>query len=131
METVITITWREVVLVSALMVLVYLGGMLVGMIRARERASGGDSSLEECRKLHVELDELRDRVAAMDKAPGHREEDPSTGEESLYIHAQRLMQEGFRADEVADRLALSRAEIDLLAALQREQGKRASLTDTV
>lgn len=124
MEMAITITWREVVLISAFAVLVYLGGMLVGMIRARERAGGVDSS----GKIRTDIEALRARVASLEKARGDPVEPEAAAEESLYSHAQRLIQEGFPADEVADRLALSRAEIDLLAALQREQGTTASRT---
>ncbi|MBK6741802.1 MAG: DUF2802 domain-containing protein [Hydrogenophilales bacterium] len=72
-----------------------------------------------------EIESLRQRVAYLEnRLPSQAISDPDEPEDALYGRATRLLSQGLAPDEVADRLGLSRAEIDLIAVLQRAPSLR-------
>ncbi len=117
MELNLVVTWREAVVLLALVALVYLAGVLLGMIRGRsnhEKPSNPDAGFS---RMRTEIETLRLRVDAIEKnlSNSHHAESPSA--DPIYDSAQRLIKQGLTADEVAGRLGLSRAEVDLIAVL--------------
>lgn len=117
-------TWREFVLLIAFSVVVFLAGMLIGMLRRIPHRSGGTEQAVALTTLREEMEDLRRRVNELDAARPPLSEPPSTQGDPLYASAANLLGEGLHSNEVAARLGLSRAEVDLIAILHHRESAR-------
>ncbi len=104
-----------------LLLAIYLA---VRAVNAVSRAGCGASGDVDTQGLLEELASLRSRVEQIEKRLDGDSDPVATDEQdSLYQTAQRLIGDGYSVDEVAGRLGLSRAEVDLISVLQREASK--------
>ncbi len=117
MELNLVVTWREIVVLLALVILVYLAGVLLGMIRGRSNHDKPSSPDAGFSRMRTEIETLRLRVDAIEKNLSNSQHAESPSADPLYDSAQRLIKQGLSADEVAGRLGLSRAEVELIAVL--------------
>lgn len=116
----IVITWRELLLVIAVVLAVYIAEMLLVM-----RASGGLRKprwlgvIQEKKaetELRHELEALRERVAVLEasiKPGGGREE------ETPYSRAAQLARQGHDAEHLAHECGISRGEAELIVSMQK------------
>ncbi len=122
MELNLVVTWREAVVLLALVALVYLAGVLLGMIRGRSSHDKPSNPGADFSRMRTEIETLRLRVDSIEQRFQNVEESDRPSNDPLYDSAQRLIKQGLSAHEVAGRLGLSRAEVDLIAVLHRENG---------
>ncbi len=120
----IVLTWRELLVAVLLATLIYL--MEVALFSRRRRSQAGqdgDAGFEtRLVRLEQELAGLRARVEQIEaQAAGHR--GTKAPEDTPYARAMRLAMEGLPASELASRCGISRAEAELIIALQRGEGK--------
>ena len=115
----LVITWRELLIAFLLASLIYLLEVAVFSRRRRARAeTAADPTLAEIARLRDELAVLRQRLDTVESrlaavAAESREED------TPYSRAVRLVREGLTAQELASRCGISRAEAELIIALNR------------
>lgn len=115
----IVITWRELLLVIAVVLAVYIAEMLLVM-----RSSGGLRKprwlgmIQEKKaeaELRRELEALRERVARLEasiKAGGDEEDTP-------YNRAILLARQGHDAKRLAEECGISRGEAELIVSMQK------------
>ena len=115
----IVITWRELLLVIAVVLAVYIAEMLLVM-----RASGGLRKprwlgmIQEKKaetELRRELEALRERVARLEssiKAGGDEEDTP-------YNRAILLARQGYDAKRLSEECGISRGEAELIVSMQK------------
>ena len=127
----IVITWRELLIVVALVLGIYVAELLL-LLRAnksgesrfpwRRGAAEGmrDKRLES---LEAEIKELRQRVEEAERT-AHDRSLPSAvpvgaGGQSAYGQAIEMAQQGMAVDAVAARCGISRGEAELIVAMHR------------
>jgi hypothetical protein len=115
-------TWREGILLIALGILVYLAGVLFGMARKLARVSSAPERDVLLTGLCAEVEALKARVELLEEGTPARPEGVGSAADPLYESAQKLIKQGVGVDEVAARLGLSHAEVDLIAVLHRDRG---------
>lgn len=117
----LVVSERELLIAVALTAIVYLTLLLIALVRRPWRATPAQSILSA--DIYAEMAELRQRVEMLELAHSQRAES-SVGvpDDPVYASADRLIKQGVAAEEVAGRLGLSRAEVDLIAVLQRDKG---------
>jgi cell division protein FtsB len=118
----INITWREAVLLAALgIVLILIASLIVPLWRRADTRSTPDADEGEHRRLSARVDHLEARLAALEtRLASTSSDNQDAPEPTLYETAQALLDRGLDVAEVAHRLGLSTAEVDLLAAMRRE-----------
>ena len=116
----IVITWRELLVVVALILAVYIAEMLL-MLRA-----GGElrkprwlGMLREKKlelELRAEIEALEQRVAGVEAKLGHIEEESTAGE-TPYQRAIHLARQGKGAAQIAENCGISRGEAELIVSM--------------
>lgn len=120
----IVISERELLIAVALTALVYVL-LLLGLLLRRHWRGAAQTSAphDELAPLRAELSGLRQRVEQLEAQIARGAEvSAEAPDDPVYASADRLIKQGLSADEVAGRLGLSRAEVDLIAVLQRDKG---------
>ncbi len=118
MEGAFVLTWKEI-LIGAIVVLgVYIAELLLLMYASRGRGvavwrRGGQA--RELAELKRELAELKERLARLENAAAAAPEEPVTP----YTKAFNLAKQGLDVAEVAASCGISRAEAELIVAMQR------------
>lgn len=113
MEGAFVITWKEL-LVAAIVVLgVYIAELLLLMHSGRGRRGTQARELAELRR---ELAEMKNRLDRLETAKAAEAEEEGT---TPYARAFRLARQGMGVAEVAAACGISRAEAELIVAMQR------------
>lgn len=130
----LVVTQRELLIAVVLAALIYLLASALGAWRAARGANPGEprseasmlpaaASATELAETQERLVKLGQRVEALERMLGARGDDPPTLDDPVYGPAALMVKQGMPVDEVASRLGLSRAEIDLIEVLH---GKHAA-----
>ena len=122
-----TVTDRDLFIATVTAILVFIAMLLAvwGLLR-RMRTEHPIQSLQVTGlpdRINLELRQLQQRVTHLESrlASLKNDEQESLGEDSFYGTAVKMLKQGFSADEVAARLGISKAEIDLLATLHQAE----------
>lgn len=119
----IVITWRELLIAVILASLVYLLEAAVFSRRRRARTPSElaeDAATAELVRLREELATLRQRLDAVESRLATTASPPPE-EDTPYGRAVRLAREGVTAQALASRCGISRAEAELIIALNRAE----------
>lgn len=117
----IVITWRELLLVVVLILAVYIAEMLLML-----RAGGGLRKprwlglIHEKRvelELRAQLDELRQRVDALESGLGHLRLDEPPNETTPYQRAIILARQGRGPVDISETCGISRGEAELIVSI--------------
>jgi hypothetical protein len=121
----IVITWRELLLVIAVVLAVYIAEMLLVM-----RAGGGlrkprwlgliqEKKVET--ELRLEIEALRERVAMLEASVkvGDSKESKDQEKETPYTRAAQLARQGHDASRLAEECGISRGEAELIVSMQK------------
>jgi hypothetical protein len=123
----IVITWRELLLVIAVVLAVYIAEMLLVM-----RAGGGlrkprwlgliqEKKVET--ELRLEIEALRERVAMLEasvKVGDSKDKESKDKEtETPYTRAAQLARQGHDASRLAEECGISRGEAELIVSMQK------------
>jgi cell division protein FtsB len=117
----LVITWRELLIVVALVLAVYVAEVLLLTRSAGKRGLfGGD---REMKSLEAEVQALRAEVAALDERMGtlrgEFDELKRAQASTPYSQAIQLAQQGLEAGQIAANCGISRGEAELIVALNR------------
>jgi hypothetical protein len=119
------VTTRELLIGAALAAAFY---GVIYLLKWRGHANKGRLAIEddlvgEISRLSIKMQDIHERL---DRIEAHFEQVPEnnirafeTSETSTYVAADRLLTQGLSVGEVASRLGISCAEVDLIAALRR------------
>lgn len=125
MDGAFVITWKELLVGAILVLAVYIAELLLLMYSSRGRGLRIWQRGAQARELHElrkEVAELKDRVVRLEATPvparPNHEEAPSTP----YSRAFTLAKQGMDVGEVAASCGISRAEAELIVAMQRGGG---------
>ncbi len=125
MDGAFVVTWKELLIGAILVLAVYIAELLLLMYSSRGRGLRIWQRGAQARELHElrkELAELRDRLGRLEAAGAPArpaaEEEPSTP----YSRAFTLAKQGKDVQEVAASCGISRAEAELIVAMQRGGG---------
>ncbi len=122
----IVITWRELLLIIAVVLAVYIAEMLLMM-----RASGGLRKprwlgmIQEKKvelELRRDLDALQERVARLEAEIAQSKPIPSkegAEEDTPYNRAIQLARHGYDAKRLAEECGISRGEAELIVSMQK------------
>lgn len=121
MDASFVITWKELLIAGIIVLAVYIAELLLLM------SSGKSIGLAfwRGRKANFELDELKNRLAAMEIRLARLEESGDSadtfGEEASnsYGKAFKLAKQGMDVAQVAASCGISRSEAELIVAMQR------------
>lgn len=114
-----TFTGRELLLAVVLATLVYLLEVwLTSRLGKRVSASRADARIAA---LEAELEAMKLRLQALEERPP--EGSSLDTRATTYADAQRMAREGVPALELAGSLGISRAEAELIVALNRAEGQ--------
>lgn len=121
----IVITWRELLLVIAVVLAVYIAEMLLVM-----RTGGGlrkprwlgliqEKKVET--ELRLEIEALRERVAMLEASVkvGGSKESKDKETETPYTRAAQLARQGHDASRLAEECGISRGEAELIVSMQK------------
>ena len=107
---------------AAMILLVAIGYLLyalLNMLHANRRAP-----MSDIESLRVQMEALQRRLEALEsrqpQAAPVGEDEPF---DAPYASAARMLNDGIPCEEVAGRLGMSRAEVELIAVLRRESNK--------
>jgi hypothetical protein len=114
----IVITWRELLLVVALILAVYIAEMLLltrggGGFFHKGRDRGSDEALLR------EMAELRERVAALEARQSEVAEEEEAEEVSPYQRAILLARQGRDATRISESCGISHGEAELIVSIHR------------
>jgi hypothetical protein len=121
----IVITQRELLIAVVLAALFYLLLMLFGILRSALRRSthteptAMPATQPDRAAIEARLDQFDQRLARLEASLGTTTGDEIQADDPVYGPAVRLIKDGMPVDDVAGRLGLSRAEVDLIAVLHR------------
>jgi len=122
MDGAFVITWKELLIGAILVLAVYIAELLLLMYSSRGRGLQVWRRGAQARELHElrkELSEVRERLARIEAgatlAAGQSEAAPATP----YSRAFTLAKQGMDVGEVAASCGISRAEAELIVAMQR------------
>jgi hypothetical protein len=124
----IVVTQRELLIAVVLAALIYLVASVLAAWRGARRARRAEAmfladpgpataSATEMAEMRERLAKLGERVAALEGMLGAPAEADPGIDDPVYGPAARMVKQGMPVDEVASRLGLSRAEIDLIEVL--------------
>jgi hypothetical protein len=118
MEGAFVLTWKEILIGAMVILGVYVAELLLLMYGGRGRGLGflrRGAQTRELVALRREVAELRERLARLEASATAAEEAPSTP----YSKAFQLAKQGLDVAEVAASCGISRAEAELIVAMQR------------
>ncbi|MEO1765700.1 DUF2802 domain-containing protein [Thiobacter aerophilum] len=119
MEGAFVLTWKEVLIGAMVILGVYIAELLLLMYSSRGQGGGlwrRGTQARELMELKRELAELRERLNRLEQASSRApEETPATP----YTKAFHLAKQGLDVAEVAASCGISRAEAELIVAMQR------------
>lgn len=124
----LVITWRELLIVIAVVLAVYIAEMLLLMRSKRGgRAKPDEASLEpKFEALESEIETLREQLLnfkeQLDQLKAAPQPQTNTSSFSPYSQAIQLAQQGAEVDEVAANCGISRGEAELIVAMHRSKG---------
>lgn len=113
----LTFTGRELLLAVLLATVVYLLEVLVFSRRARPRGKGESES--RLAALQHEVESLKARLEALELRPPA--ESALDTQKVIHVEAVRMARNGASAQELAERLGISRTEADLIIALHKAE----------
>jgi hypothetical protein len=126
MDAALVITWKQLLIAAIIVLGVYIAELL--LLTASSRGRGlriwrRGAQARELNELHKEMAELRGRLAKLEEATAPprvaREELASTP----YTRAFSLAKQGLDVAELAANCGISRAEAELIVAMQRGEGR--------
>jgi len=124
----LVITWRELLIVIAVVLAVYIAEMLLLMRSKRGgRVKPDVASLEpKFEALESEIETLREQLLnfkeQLDQLKAAPQPQTNTSSFSPYSQAIQLAQQGAEVDEVAANCGISRGEAELIVAMHRSKG---------
>lgn len=117
----IVITWRELLIVVALILAVYIAEMLllmrtgVGVLRKRRMPETVRNDAEET-KLRSEIESLGSRVAALEQFI-HQLQAENASESTPYSRAIQMARQGRDASRISESCGISRGEAELIISM--------------
>jgi hypothetical protein len=113
----LTFTGRELLMAVVLATVVYL---LEVLVFSRRRPQGGRGNAEpRLSALQQELEALKARVEALELRPPA--DSALDTQKTIHVEAVRLARNGASAQELVERLGISRTEADLIIALHKAE----------
>ncbi|MDD5404330.1 MAG: DUF2802 domain-containing protein [Sulfuricella sp.] len=125
----LVITWRELLIVVAVVLAVYVAEMLLLLRSRREgrRWKGDPAALQpRFEALESEIEQLREQLLhfreQLDQLKAASPQQAHASPSSPYSQAIHLAQQGADASEVAANCGISRGEAELIVAMHRAKG---------
>jgi hypothetical protein len=125
MDGAFVVTWKELLIGAILVLAVYIAELLLLMYSSRGRGLRIWQRGAQARELHElrkELAELRDRLGRLEAAAAPARPAPEEEPSTPYSRAFTLAKQGKDVGEVAASCGISRAEAELIVAMQRGGG---------
>lgn len=119
MDGAFVITWKELLIAAIVVLGVYIAELLLLMHSSRGRGVRVWQRGAQARELHEirkELAELKDRLAKLEAVEPAA---PETNVATPYSRAFTLAKQGLDVGQVASSCGISRAEAELIVAMQR------------
>ena len=121
MDGTFVISWKELLIVGIIVLAVYIAELLLLMYSSRGtgvRIWQRGAQARELHELRKEVLELKDRLARLESGVAQAET-PDTPVETPYSRAFNLARQGMDVGQVATNCGISRAEAELIVAMQR------------
>ncbi|BCB27278.1 hypothetical protein SKTS_21640 [Sulfurimicrobium lacus] len=125
----LVITWRELLIIVAVVLAVYVAEMLLllrskrGGRRWKSDAASAEPRLDalesEIEQVHAQLLHFKEQLDKLEAAPPPQANAPSS---SPYSQAIQLAKQGADVSEVAANCGISRGEAELIVAMHRAKG---------
>jgi len=129
----IVITWRELLVVVAIILAVYIAELLLltrsgGASLRKPRLLGAIRQKREESALRKEVAELQKRIAALEEHLGQPMEAAAPASPpSPYLRAIQMAKQGHDAESVSSSCGISRSEAELIIAMHGRQADSASI----
>lgn len=118
------VTWRELLIAAILILAVYIAEMLLLMYASKsrgfrlwQRGAAASSQSREIEVLQAEMAQLREQIARLQD--NLEQIKAASNAATPYGQAMQMAQQGLDPGEVAASCGISRAEAELIVALQR------------
>lgn len=122
MDGAFVITWKELLVAAIIVLGVYIAELLLLMYSSRGqgiRVWQRGAQARELHELRKEVAELKDRLARLEAAPAATRPNAEEMASTPYTRAFTLAKQGMDVGAVAANCGISRAEAELIVAMQR------------
>lgn len=122
MDGAFVITWKELLIAGIAVLGVYIAELLLLMYASRGRGIRvwqRGAQVRELHELRRELTELKERLARMEADPRIEQASAQPDVATPYSRAFNLAKQGLDVGQVASTCGISRAEAELIVAMQR------------